>query len=132
MVALESIHEPPMRRPWKNAGVAHVSDYISQDNIAALSSSILSPVEKARKKYIADYLNADSGSDHQIMNLTRNSMASSKTSQHGLPYNGTNPLIMKHLSNQKAVNYNNNNYLDSTVISGQSDRRATSNSRHLQ
>ena len=100
-----------VRRPWKAVAVPHVSDYTSQDK----ASSILSPALKngqqqkhPRKKYIADYLNADSGSEHHdILNLTRNSMASSQTSQGGnFPSNQPN-LIMRHISGQKVSGMHN-------------------------
>ena len=104
-----------VRRPWKAVAVPRVSDYASQDK----ASSILSPAIKnqqkhPRKKYVADYLNADSGSEqHEILNLTRNSMASSQTSQGGNFSQNQPNLIMRHISGQNVPG--NHNYLDSTV-----------------
>ena len=102
-LALQPIQEPVVRRPWKAVAVPRVSDYTNQDK----ASSILSPAIKnqqkhPRKKYIADYLNADSGSEqHEILNLTRNSMASSQTSQGGNLLQNQPNLIMRHISGQK-------------------------------
>ena len=73
-----------VRRPWKAADPlanVNVNDYPMDGDQPG--STILSPaIKNERRKYVADYFHASSSTDHPVVNLGRESMASSASSHH--------------------------------------------------